>query len=206
MLEKLDEIDWPQLHHAYGSAADVPGLIRALLSEEHETRWNAISELFNTIWHQGTVYEASAYAVPFLQDLLGSPDTKDKPMIADLLAAMADGTASLEGASQDGKLEKIYREILTKNGRDFDQELIDGRRYVEATREAVGRGLSSLYPYLTCDELGIRYSVASALKYYPEQSALILPLLKDALLSEGDEQVREKIREAINILEGERSP
>ena len=206
MLEKLDEIDWSQLHHAYGSAADVPGLIRALLSEEHETRWNAISELFNTIWHQGTVYEASAYAVPFLQDLLGSPDTKDKPMIADLLAAMADGTASLEGASQDGKLEKIYREILTKNGRDFDQELTDGRRYVVATREAVGRGLSSLYPYLTCDELGIRYSVASALKYYPEQSALTLPLLKDALLSEGDEQVREKIREAINILEGERRP
>ena len=35
-LEKLDSVDWAGLKHAYGSAADVPDLIRALASSGHE--------------------------------------------------------------------------------------------------------------------------------------------------------------------------
>ena len=31
MLEGLDEINWSQLHHAYGEANNVPQLIRKLL-------------------------------------------------------------------------------------------------------------------------------------------------------------------------------
>ena len=36
-LEKLDSIDWASLKHAYGSAADVPDLIRALASSDKKT-------------------------------------------------------------------------------------------------------------------------------------------------------------------------
>jgi len=32
MLDRLNSIDWKSLGHAYGSADDVPELIRALLS------------------------------------------------------------------------------------------------------------------------------------------------------------------------------
>jgi hypothetical protein len=55
MLERLDTIDWATFSHAYGSAEDVPALIRALRSPDPETRDCALSELFSTIWHQGTV-------------------------------------------------------------------------------------------------------------------------------------------------------
>lgn len=93
MLEGLDEINWSQLHHAYGEASDVPILIHQLLSSDKTAVDKAIYELFGNIYHQHTVYEASAYAVPFLQELLNTPKiTKGTKMsIACLLASMADG-------------------------------------------------------------------------------------------------------------------
>jgi hypothetical protein len=72
MLENLDTIDWRNLQHAYGPATDVPDLIRALASHDEEVRQSAMYELYGTIWHQDTIYEATAYAVPFLIELLES--------------------------------------------------------------------------------------------------------------------------------------
>ena len=43
MLEGLDEINWSQLHHAYGEANNVPQLIRKLLSKNERERNEAIS-------------------------------------------------------------------------------------------------------------------------------------------------------------------
>ncbi len=33
-MQRLDSVDWGRLTHAYGGAADVPGLIRALSSND----------------------------------------------------------------------------------------------------------------------------------------------------------------------------
>ncbi len=67
MLEGLEGIDWGSLHHAYGAASDVPGLLRALASPRRKKRSRAIYDLYGNIWHQGTVYEATAYAVPWTE-------------------------------------------------------------------------------------------------------------------------------------------
>jgi hypothetical protein len=66
VLDGLAEIPWLDLAHAYGSAEDVPGLLRAIASGDAEAASNAVHELFGNIWHQGTVYAATEYAVPFL--------------------------------------------------------------------------------------------------------------------------------------------
>ena len=66
VLEGLDGIPWADLRHAYGPAQDVPGLLRAIASGDHETVTSAVGELHGNIWHQGTVYEATLRAVPFL--------------------------------------------------------------------------------------------------------------------------------------------
>lgn len=63
---ELDDVAWDALTHAYGSAEDVPELIRALYQEDAEVVDEAVDELYGNIHHQGTVYEASAPAVPFL--------------------------------------------------------------------------------------------------------------------------------------------
>ena len=65
MLEALDGIPWSTLRHAYGEASDVPGLIRDLASPKKAIRRAAIRTLAGNVYHQGTVYSATAFIVPF---------------------------------------------------------------------------------------------------------------------------------------------
>lgn len=82
---ELDRVPWPTLTHAYGSAEDVPELIRALYRRDEEWADEAIYELYGNIHHQGTVYPASAPAVPFLAHAAGKRDE-----LLMLLATLAD--------------------------------------------------------------------------------------------------------------------
>ncbi|MFF4399494.1 hypothetical protein [Streptomyces sp. NPDC001480] len=65
-LDGLDARPWSSLSHAYGSAEDVPELLRALMAADADAADEALSELYGSVLHQGTVYAASAEAVPFL--------------------------------------------------------------------------------------------------------------------------------------------
>jgi HEAT repeat protein len=91
MLETLDIVDWAGLTHAYGHATDVPDQIRRLRSADRDVRDKTLNELYGNIFHQGTRYEASAYAVPFLLELLTDPTTPDRPAVLGLLACLAVG-------------------------------------------------------------------------------------------------------------------
>ncbi|QXJ20978.1 HEAT repeat domain-containing protein [Actinomadura graeca] len=90
-LERLDTVDWAGLTHAYGYAADVPGQIRLLLSADPDVRAKGLGELYGNIFHQGTRYEASAHAVPFLLETLTDPETPDRASILGLLTCLAVG-------------------------------------------------------------------------------------------------------------------
>lgn len=89
-LEGLDAAPWAELRHAYGSAGEVPALLRGLASGG-EQRAAAMTRLHETIWHQGTTYEATSAAVPFLADLAVA-DESLLPELLFLLGAIADGT------------------------------------------------------------------------------------------------------------------
>ncbi len=52
MLDRLDDVPWQRLGHAYGAATDVPGQLRDLLSDDVETRRVAIWQLGGNIVHQ----------------------------------------------------------------------------------------------------------------------------------------------------------
>ena len=78
MLDGLDAIDWEKLTHAYGSAADVPDMIRALRSPNREVREAAEHAAYGNIFHQGTRYSATPHAIPFLIELIADPGTPDR--------------------------------------------------------------------------------------------------------------------------------
>ncbi|MFD5715879.1 HEAT repeat domain-containing protein [Streptomyces pharetrae] len=83
-------IDWARLEHAYGTAEDVPELLRAMASRHADEREEALEELHSSLCHQGDVYSASAHAVPELARLaLHGPG--HRPELLWLLAAIADG-------------------------------------------------------------------------------------------------------------------
>lgn len=88
VLEKLHEVDWDQLEHAYGAAGSVPSDITRLLSEDKEVREGAIGGLHVTILHQGSICGATEYAIPFLVALLNAPAVKGKGLILGLLAGI----------------------------------------------------------------------------------------------------------------------
>ena len=201
MLEGLDDIDWKHLQHAYGTAEDVPELMRALISEEKAQRDRAVYELFGKIWHQGTIYEASAPAVPFLIELLESTSTPDPAPVACLLASVAAGSGYLDVHVRCESEVSMWRDILAKEGKTLEEEFAQERAVTNSVRREAANALPILAPYLSHQEPEIRSSVAAALSAYPDHRATYLPLLKVALTNEADVEVREEIRQGIAILE-----
>ncbi|SFR25028.1 hypothetical protein SAMN04488564_108193 [Lentzea waywayandensis] len=91
MLNGLDQVGWDRLTHAYGPADDVPDQIRDLVSPDEDRRQKALWELSGNIYHQGTIYEATAYAVPFLLEVLTAPECDEQPQLLSLLCSIVTG-------------------------------------------------------------------------------------------------------------------
>jgi hypothetical protein len=72
-----DTLRWADLRHAYGSASDVPGLLRQLVtlpaSSGRDEPWFS---LWSALAHQGDVYSASFAAVPHVVRALSIAPTK----------------------------------------------------------------------------------------------------------------------------------
>ena len=72
MLE-LDNFRWFELRHAYGTAEDIPALLKQLAdlptSENNKEPWFSI---WSTLAHQGDVFSASFAAVPHVIEALAS--------------------------------------------------------------------------------------------------------------------------------------
>ena len=87
--DALHHVPWADLSHAYGVATDTPHHLLALLSHDADTRGQALGELWASICHQGSVYEASCAAVPFLIRLLHEGPSEGRPAVLYLLAGLA---------------------------------------------------------------------------------------------------------------------
>src|SRR5579885_3207533 len=134
MLEQLASINWSALSHAYGSAADVPHLLLDLTSSDEQTRESALGTLYTNIYHQGTVYQASAYAVPFLLELLRDETMPEREGLLVLLAHLA------RGNTYHRQHWHFYSEER-KQDPALLAELEEGVFWVEQTYEAVSAGL-----------------------------------------------------------------
>jgi hypothetical protein len=91
-LAGLDDVRWKELSHAYGRAEDTPGLLRRLaLGQANDDTWEA---LFSSLTHQGTVYDASAAAAPFLIRLTQTLSGSDLPCVLAMLESIATAASS----------------------------------------------------------------------------------------------------------------
>ncbi|MGW2770483.1 hypothetical protein [Streptomyces sp. NPDC001275] len=71
----LTGTDWPTLAHAYGSAAEAPKMLAALLDPDQSVRTKALDYLHNTLHHQNTLYEATVPAALYVAAILSDPRT-----------------------------------------------------------------------------------------------------------------------------------
>ncbi|WP_433455051.1 hypothetical protein ACQPXS_43890 [Streptomyces sp. CA-142005] len=81
--------DWSQLHHAYGTAEDIPGLLNSVSPAPGDSNW---TELWSRLCHQGTVYSASHAALPALRDMARQWSPADRQMPLVLAGAIAAST------------------------------------------------------------------------------------------------------------------
>ncbi len=88
MFIGIDEVDWASMEHAYGSAEDVPMLLRGLLSELPDERERALDGMYGAVHHQGDVYDSTLACIPFLFDVIGQAGLPDRGSVVELLASI----------------------------------------------------------------------------------------------------------------------
>ncbi|MEU4763466.1 hypothetical protein AB0H12_09435 [Actinosynnema sp. NPDC023794] len=89
-LDGVDDVDWASLDHAYGSAEDVPRTLRDAVGTDDAVAGEAFEHLFGSIYHQGTLYSATPWAVPFVARLAADPATPRRGSLVHLLGAIAE--------------------------------------------------------------------------------------------------------------------
>lgn len=66
----LGVTDWSTLSHAYGSAAETPEQIRALVRSDPDDRMNAVEHLWGAVLHQGTIYPVTPFVARIVAEML----------------------------------------------------------------------------------------------------------------------------------------
>ena len=205
-LEGLDDVDWAGLRHAYGSAEGIPAALRALRSSSSDERKEALTErLWHSIWHQGTRYEATAAAVPFMVALAADPATPDRKEIVYLLMMLSVGypderlpdgvdiaawradlreRRTLTPEGWERLLDAWVAEAPNEHQRDRrgwlreERDQQDELRRLEvdlAVYDAVLAGVPALRPLLESPESELRTWTAALLGLFPEEAASSIP-------------------------------
>ena len=178
MLEGLDDIDWHGLSHAYGPADDVPGTLR-MLAEGKTSADDASGVFHGNIWHQGTVYEATAYAVPFLIELLQARTVKDPEWLLWLLSDLATGSSyrAVHG-------NRPVKGVLLEAPDDFEQMKQREVGWVQQAHDAARAGIPTYLPMLEAKRPEVRTTAAKLLSVFSESAHETMPKVQQALTKE----------------------
>ncbi|MDW3192396.1 MAG: HEAT repeat domain-containing protein [Cytophagales bacterium] len=192
ILDGIDEINWQHLKHAYGVASDVAKDIRNLTNTNEKTRESALYNLYGSIFHQGTRYEATPYAIPFIYELIESEHVKNRHELIEFLINLALGYEDNylpEGIDpkkfrknlldSEARLTTEQREVNEKYGYSI-LALIDCYNFVE-------EGISILLNCLKHEDESIRIAALYAIAWFPEKSENTTPAILEILSSSQEE-------------------
>jgi hypothetical protein len=167
-LDELTEVAWDELGHAYGRGAierhgvdpfskrtvvrrvpSVPEILWDLVSDDEEERSGAIYDgLLGQLWHQGSLFEATAHAIPFLTALAADPGLPSRRGIALALLLCA------ESALRDPRTPESHAVIESfRAASDWLRHVRDGQddgaaEAAELIERALGNGATRLDPEL----------------------------------------------------------
>lgn len=202
--EGIYGIRWKDLTHAYGSAEDVPDLIRALSTDDgHE---QAVDDFYSMLCHQGTVYNATAAVIPFLIELLHT--CRDKERRYSFLRMLSDCANGASYLAVHGELDHSHEQ----KSKQFNAQLNEELRAVGATRTAVWQGFHVYISMVSdsCESVRIiaPYTLTSlcVVEPFPEQllsiepCKMVIDALTRQLVEEPNQVVRASLIFALNAL------
>ncbi|GGW64738.1 HEAT repeat domain-containing protein [Streptomyces caelestis] len=178
MFRGIDEVDWASLRHAYGSAEDVPGLLRGLASADPAERETALDRMYGAVHHQGGVYDSTLACVPFLLSLAVREEVRDRAGVVELLVSI--GGSVGDGSEGDG------------DGGGSDD--------VAARVRAVLRAGADVFVRLAGDaDAGVRRAAPGALVRFLDRPAGVLALLRERITVERDDRVLLALAEGLGL-------
>jgi hypothetical protein len=182
MFDTIDTIGWPSLKTAYGTAAAIPGALRNLASPDEEVRIAAWETLWSELEHQGTVFQASAYAAPFLLEWLSELQGEEKCELVILLATLARGNSF--------KRQHLHlTDEQRKEDQVFQQEMAEEIGWVALTHQAVREGMELYLSFLDDPDLQLRMATTYLLASFQEDQARLARRLQAYLVQETDERM-----------------
>lgn len=193
-MTNVDDVPWARLHHAYDTAEDVPDLLRALRSPDPDVRQDAHYRLRGNIYHQGTRWEASSHAVPFLVALAADPATPDRSFVVQLLRRVGlgdvrdedlpfDAAAEFRAAADatDAQIARMV-EVLYDEELDLDEipdnvQIAVDARWRRDCYEVTARQVATYRAWLAGDDAEVGAHAAELLAWFPEDQATVAALL-----------------------------
>jgi hypothetical protein len=187
----IDATDWSALTHAYGEAADVPAIFERVQSPDQKVREGALEDLWSTVWHQGTVYSATASAAHVLATLALDARAYERPQLIMLLSEIARGCGYAQAHGADGMAPGEVEEVLVEEAKE-----------VGAARDAVRQRVPALMRLIADADPGVRAMVPRLAASFPDDAPLLLPTLLGAFDGERDPEVRASILLALGAIGG----
>ena len=174
MFSGLDDIDWARFdeEREYGRlAVEVPQLIRNLLSDDEDTRWWALQDLFGEGQHHGTHCPETPYIIPFLLEILALP--------------------------QHPAREGIYHGFAALGKNLIHATTIPGMRLAVQIFDELRKGLSLYLRAISDDETTIRRECIRFSRYMQDDTQTILHALLDQYRREPEPVIRATVLESL---------
>lgn len=177
MLERLDEVPWDTLEHAYGTAEDVPDLLRRLLSSDPKVRAGAQYTLYGNVFHQGTRFPVTPYVIPFLIEMCAEPSVPDRFWLLSYWGSLITGYFSVQERPCWGDGERIHYSDDVDPDEGEPQEDEPYTRALHQIYQESLKGYPLLRTLIDDPDHAVRTGAAWVLACLPTMAAESVPLL-----------------------------
>nr|WP_201280344.1 HEAT repeat domain-containing protein [Hassalia byssoidea] len=187
MEENFNNIEWNRID-APDIDKNMLGVIQSLASYDFEARKEALTDLFDMIWHQGTLSWSASFAVPFLiERLQQEPEAELLENILLDLVHLGTGSSFCD-AHQNLSIYEDKRNTL-----EFQQQMQEELEGVRATYQAVYKGVNIYFDLLEHESPQVRIAAAYTLSCCKSEAARICTKLYARFSCEPDELVKATI-------------
>ncbi len=180
MFETLESIPWDQLRQAPGDAHQVPEALRGLMSKSMDTCNASYWKLDNHVVVQSDLYESAFYVVPFLLEILNSPECLRRDLVYNLLYEIGNGYAPITILCQDDTGSVLPLQ--------------------QACRERIAGGIETYLKEVEEPNSKVRTNALELLASLKEYGKTFLPRLELLWLREVDNQFKQELKEIIRLV------
>lgn len=206
LLDGLSDVEWSRLHHAYGVAADVPDLLRALadptnaalsLTGDAQRAGRTVRDhvewtLWGNVFHQGTRRQVTAKVVPFLVEILrdAPKDEHLRRFLIRYLHHLAMGYPEdtfPERVDPEGAFRELDGMVAPDGEPDCENDVLPGI-WARDSYLAVEHAIDIIAPFIHAEDESIAVEAIALVASFPRCKATTVPTLREVARARRDQR------------------